>query len=233
MATAKQTEANRLNARNSTGPRTAEGKARSSRNALKTGIHAQSLLIFDEKIEDLDALIAEYYAECAPATPQERFHVDTMIQCEWFSRRYTSAESQIMNEGPEIRIDLQTRETSYGRDPAQDRQLHRLGQRIEATRRAFRSATHEFERLRDARLTGENAGEAATEPAPEPVSDPVPPPQPTQSEAASQKIGFVPSRPAPATTSSPSEAAAAPDIGFLAARPADFHRPEKGCEPPI
>src|SRR5947208_11247969 len=82
MATDKQTEANRRNAQKSTGPSTAEGKVRSSRNALKTGIHAELLVIYDEKAEDLQALIDEYYTECAPVTPQERFQVDTMIQCE-------------------------------------------------------------------------------------------------------------------------------------------------------
>ena len=206
MATDKQTEANRRNAQKSTGPRTAEGKARSSRNALKTGIHSDSLVIFDEKREDLDALIAEYYAECAPVTPQERFQVDTMIQCEWYTRRYTILEAQIMYEGPEIRMDVQRHRTTVGTDPENERMLQRLGQRLEATRRAFKSATHEYERLRDSRL----AAEAAAEPEPEPVADAAPPPQPPQSETAYQAIGFVPSQPDSTPPPPPSEAAEAP-----------------------
>jgi len=49
MASQKQTEANRLNAQKSTGPRGApsgpEGKAASSMNALKSGIDAKSQII--------------------------------------------------------------------------------------------------------------------------------------------------------------------------------------------
>ena len=63
MPTDKQTEANRLNAQKSTGPRTAEGKARSSMNALQTGIDAKSLVIFDEKVEDLKKQLGEKWDE--------------------------------------------------------------------------------------------------------------------------------------------------------------------------
>ena len=45
MASQKQTEANRLNAQKSTGPRSPEGKAASSMNALKSGIDAKSQII--------------------------------------------------------------------------------------------------------------------------------------------------------------------------------------------
>jgi hypothetical protein len=42
MATPKQNQANRQNAQRSTGPRSAEGKAASRFNALKTGIDAKA-----------------------------------------------------------------------------------------------------------------------------------------------------------------------------------------------
>ena len=206
MATDKQTEANRRNAQKSTGPRTDQGKARSSRNALKTGIHAKSILIFDERAEELQALIDEYYAECAPATPQERFQVDTMIQCEWASRRYMRAESQLTEEGPEIYMNVQRQETTLRWDTDNERLLERVGRRLEATRRSYKAATHEFERLRAARLAAE-AAEAQMEPEPDPAADPAPPAQPPQSETAYQPIGFVPSTPVSTSPKPPSEAA--------------------------
>jgi hypothetical protein len=64
MATLTQIEANRRNAQHSTGPRTAEGKAASSMNALKTGIDAQSSVIPGE---DAAALVA--LTERLPAAP--------------------------------------------------------------------------------------------------------------------------------------------------------------------
>jgi hypothetical protein len=206
MATDKQTEANRRNAQKSTGPRTPEGKARSARNALKTGIHAELLVIYDEKAEDLEALAAEYYAEYAPVTPQERFQVDTMIQCEWYCRRYTWVEAQIMYEGPEIRIDVQRKQTTIGTDPDNERMLQRLGRRLEATRRSYKAATWEFERLRAVRLAAE-AAESEVEPEPEPDADPAPSAQPAPSETAYEAIGFVPSQPVSTAPPPPVEVA--------------------------
>ncbi|SPF39545.1 hypothetical protein SBA4_2360006 [Candidatus Sulfopaludibacter sp. SbA4] len=76
MATDKQTEANRQNAQKSTGPRTAEGKARSSMNHLTTGIDAKSAIIPGEDPAQLQALADRIGAELKPATEAERHQVD-------------------------------------------------------------------------------------------------------------------------------------------------------------
>ena len=73
MASEKQIEANRRNAQLSTGPKTPEGKAAVSRNALKHGFHAAKILFQDgneEHLADLrDGLTAHWqprnYTECA------------------------------------------------------------------------------------------------------------------------------------------------------------------------
>ena len=53
MASNKQLEANRTNAKNSTGPRSQAGKARSSLNSRKHGLTAKTLIIVGENAEDL------------------------------------------------------------------------------------------------------------------------------------------------------------------------------------
>ena len=58
MSTLKQIEANRLNAKKSTGPRTAEGKAAVRLNALKHGLFALDPIIEGEKPAHFDALRA-------------------------------------------------------------------------------------------------------------------------------------------------------------------------------
>ena len=58
MATPKQTAANRLNAQNSTGPRSVEGKAASRFNALKSGIDAKAQVIPGEDPDQLEDLVA-------------------------------------------------------------------------------------------------------------------------------------------------------------------------------
>src|ERR1044072_4460350 len=77
MATENQIAANRRNAQHSTGPRSVEGKARSSRNALKTGLYCPGIIIGKESPVQLIQLEAAYTAEYAPATPTERALVDS------------------------------------------------------------------------------------------------------------------------------------------------------------
>jgi hypothetical protein len=60
MTTARQIEANRANARSSTGPRTDKGKARASRSALRHGLSIPVLAdpALSKKVEDLAVKIA-------------------------------------------------------------------------------------------------------------------------------------------------------------------------------
>ena len=64
MRTEKQTSASRENAKKSTGPRTPEGKANSSKNALKHGLMAQDAVIPGEDPAAFD-----------PAPQQRRKHL--------------------------------------------------------------------------------------------------------------------------------------------------------------
>jgi len=59
MASLKQLEANRENAKRSTGPKSQAGKARSRLNSRKHGLTAKMLVIVGENANDFDALRAE------------------------------------------------------------------------------------------------------------------------------------------------------------------------------
>ncbi len=95
MSTRKQRRANRLNALKSTGPRTVEGKRVSSLNALKSGLDAQSQIVPGESPEESAELQADYLAQFAPTTPEQRFLVDKLIRNEWLLRRYHRVEAQL------------------------------------------------------------------------------------------------------------------------------------------
>ena len=64
MATTRQVEANRENAKKSTGPKTAAGKAKVSSNPIKHGLLAQAALLPSEDEEAFDSfaddLLASY-----------------------------------------------------------------------------------------------------------------------------------------------------------------------------
>jgi len=95
MTTQSQIDANRRNAQKSTGPVTATGRNISRLNALKTGIHAKSTVIPGESAEELDQLIADYREQYRPATPEQRFLVDTMVNADWMLRRYRIIEARL------------------------------------------------------------------------------------------------------------------------------------------
>jgi hypothetical protein len=56
MATKKQTAANRLNAKKSTGPATPEGKAASSMNRLRDGLYSSTVILPNENQSEFDQL---------------------------------------------------------------------------------------------------------------------------------------------------------------------------------
>ena len=78
MASERQIRANRLNAQKSTGPRTAAGKAASSKNALRHGLTAQQVVLEDEDAAMFDALRDRFLREFQPAGAMEEFLVERL-----------------------------------------------------------------------------------------------------------------------------------------------------------
>ena len=99
MSTTKQIDANRRNALNSGRPlgrpRSAERKAASSANSLKTSLYARSQVIAGEDPAELRALAGQYFLRWQPATPEESFLVATLIDAEWLLRRHSLADAKI------------------------------------------------------------------------------------------------------------------------------------------
>src|ERR1022692_1208833 len=194
MSTLRQIEANRRNAQKSTGPTSVTGKAASSMNALKTGIHAKSLVLPSEKLADLELLIDEYYQHHNPASPEARALLDDLIRCEWLQRRLHTAETQFWAFDNK---DAWTPDNQYPLGQTVSRRSKAFGQlqwRINCTRRASQRALQDLKQL--------NA-EAQSAPTPTPPVEPdppalQPPPLPPSPKATSPQIGFVPSTPIPA-----------------------------------
>ncbi len=77
MATTAQVEANRRNARRSTGPRTASGKQRSAQNATTHGLTGRLPVVvlrgpFAEDPEEVQSFVAQVVAELDPGSLRER-----------------------------------------------------------------------------------------------------------------------------------------------------------------
>ena len=164
MATLRQIEANRLNAQKSTGPRTPQGKAVSSQNALQSGLDAESQFVTGEDRADFAALQDEYIARFQPLTPEERFQVDTLLRNEWILRRLFRAEAQLW-EYHTMRADRSEGVPLGEALVAGNEVFRRLQRRITLAERSYKDAFAELERLQRARRSRVGV-QAASEPNP-------------------------------------------------------------------
>ncbi|HEY1342692.1 MAG TPA: hypothetical protein VGF59_34555 [Bryobacteraceae bacterium] len=183
MSTLRQIEANRRNAQRSTGPRSAEGKAVSRLNALKSGIDATSHVIPGEDPAELEALAERYYQRWQPATPEEIFLLDAMIAADWLKRRMNKVEAQLWASTFDSDEPHPLSDAFCRRDSTQIR----LQRRLDAADRTFHRSLLALQRLQAERRKSPDI------PAPDPlpaVSQPAAP-KPTYPE-----IGFVPHSPA-------------------------------------
>ena len=94
--------ANRANAQHSTGPRTEEGKARSSQNALKHGCFSRDLKRAAERLgedrAEFDNFAADLTAEYQPEGPEETLLVDRMAALWWRMQRLAAQQQVYLAE---------------------------------------------------------------------------------------------------------------------------------------
>jgi hypothetical protein len=81
------TERNQQNAQKSCGPRTITGKARSSQNALKTGLYSATALLRDEDPEEYRTHAESYAVSLKPQDPVQADLVKTISDNVWCLRR--------------------------------------------------------------------------------------------------------------------------------------------------
>ncbi|MBN2127986.1 MAG: hypothetical protein JW741_00750 [Sedimentisphaerales bacterium] len=94
MATEAQVQANRLNARKSTGPRSDEGKAVASQNALKHGLLAQKAVIAGEDVGEFEFYRDELLGELSPDGAMESMLAERVVSLSWRLRRAERAQNE-------------------------------------------------------------------------------------------------------------------------------------------
>ncbi len=142
MASEAQILANRRNAEKSTGPRTEEGKAASSQNAVKHGLCGRGDIISSEDPGEFDLHRQLMLAELDPAGPIEHILADRIISLSWRLKRAERMQNEVLDcllaegdagaegESDELGSFVQTDDPALGRavvkDFAGDRALERL-----------------------------------------------------------------------------------------------------------
>src|SRR5438874_8194087 len=93
MTSFRQIQANRRNARKSTGPTTAAGKQRSRCNAVRHGLTAETVIAALEDAEDYKAFEAAVIADYEAHSAVERELVLRLASLLWRLRRATTTET--------------------------------------------------------------------------------------------------------------------------------------------
>jgi hypothetical protein len=119
MTSFRQIDANRRNARKSTGPTTEEGKQRSRCNAVRHGLTAQTVIGALEDAEDYKAFEAAIIADYNAQSAVERELVLRLASLLWRLRRATAMETGLF----EIQAD-------HLREFRQVRQIHPASREI-------------------------------------------------------------------------------------------------------
>ena len=217
MATDAQRKANRQNAKKSTGPRTEEGKARSSQNGLKHGLLARDAVMADEDPAEYDRQLQLLEENLFPKNAIEFALVRQIADAEWRLRRLTRIEAGFATQQYNS-TDRFTREHyPHTIVPGRDGENQLLGQSMEDRTQALvnlaryhtlisRNQIRALKMIRQLRADeaacGENrCGNGAThrpivtDPDPYNTPDPLEPqPEryepPTAAEQASNPIGF-------------------------------------------
>jgi len=97
MSTQKQTKANRQNAQKSTGPKTDEGKATVSQNAVKHGLFAESV-IKGENEGDYEAFHDNFFAKLDPIGAVELFLAERAANLAWRLRRAERMQNEVIED---------------------------------------------------------------------------------------------------------------------------------------
>jgi len=97
MASAAQVLANRLNAEKSTGPRTPEGKAVVSQNAVQHGLLAQQVVIKGEDPGEFDSFRDGMLEELAPEGAVEALLAERLVGLSWRLRRAERLQATVFD----------------------------------------------------------------------------------------------------------------------------------------
>ncbi|HEX4229983.1 MAG TPA: hypothetical protein VHZ07_15020 [Bryobacteraceae bacterium] len=166
MSSPAQIAANQANAKLSTGPRTEEGRAKSSHNAIRTALTGRTVLLPTDDVEEYQKHVARFEAEFRPVTGREKELTQNIADTQWRIDRIFSLEQGIyavgrvefadlfQNQDESVRaamIDVKTL-TTY------QRQINNLSLQEERLRRHFAKDSAELKelvRLRETRHKAE------------------------------------------------------------------------------
>ena len=158
MVSQKQLEANRRNARKSTGPKTPEGKAIVACNAVKHGLRSEHVLAPGEDAEEFAQFQRELLAELMDASAVESIFAERVVLAAWRLRRAIRLEAEMMMADCQVWDKQLPTYSTLGRKvgPAltSSDKYRRLWDYEGQLDGSLRRALHELERIQALRVAG-------------------------------------------------------------------------------
>jgi hypothetical protein len=141
-------------ARKTTGPKTPEGKARSSQNAVKHGMRARTLLVHGEEATLYEAFRDALFEQWQPLGDSERSAVQRMAELQWRLRRFAPMEAELLESLRDPNLEYGGFAAAFlGNEGADGRGLERLRRYETSMSRELhreQRALMQLQRLRDA-----------------------------------------------------------------------------------
>ena len=98
MSSQTKIDSARANGAKSHGPKTEEGRKKSSRNAVKHGLYSASVVLSTEPRKQYNAMLDAYVQQFQPEGPVELDLVEEMVGAKWRQRRLRAIESELLEE---------------------------------------------------------------------------------------------------------------------------------------
>jgi hypothetical protein len=159
MTSILQIEANRRNARLSTGPRSPDGKRVSRMNALKHGLTAQQVTLFDDSVEDFQAFQGKLVTALQPKGAVESHLAERVALCAWRLRRLYRIETGLFCKTRKswstgAAVETQEIEAVFLRLVSHDDELAKLTRYETSIERSLQRALRSLERRQAMRGAG-------------------------------------------------------------------------------
>ena len=161
MSTERQIESNRKNAQRSTGPRSAEGKARVASNALKHGLTARRVVMPDENFEEFDTFRLGVLGDLNPNGENEQDLADKIVRQLWRLRRVPALEAALYGRANQSAMEPGELDSSTVLTQPLGRSLEsfaRLSRHETALSRSLLNTLREFQRLHQTQARFESRG---------------------------------------------------------------------------
>jgi hypothetical protein len=119
MTSKLKSATSRANGAKSKGPKTAEGREKSSRNSLVHGFTSKNTIVLAcENEDEFQEVLGDYSATYQPGSPVEIGVVDEMVACRWRMQRLRVIETALMDsemdrELPETETEVPTDDPGY------------------------------------------------------------------------------------------------------------------------